>query len=174
VPAGSQSSEAAARARGRFDRPERRRLPVVVGTGVTEVEGCAADREPGLGMADRHPPQSGPSAPPPKIAAIPGGILVEHALTHACCLTAKGETTLEGGTVRVIHGLEGEPCRCACSSLIRTVVRADPGMYLLNLDTGPSGRQHRVVQMQVSVVEPAPGLPAPPGDGAAPPESPGR
>jgi hypothetical protein len=103
--------------------------------------------------AAHHPPppvtrSQGPAA---RITAMPGGVTVEHPLTHACCLTGAVTTRLEGRTAVVSEKLAGTACRCRCGSTIRTEVTLAPGAWtvIVELDDG-SGPQ-RVAQLDVSV-----------------------
>jgi hypothetical protein len=89
--------------------------------------------------------------PSVKVTAAPGGALVEHTLTHACCLRATVTTRLIGRTAAVLEQLGGEACRCRCGSTIRTAVALPPGTFTVTVDLEDSGGVHRVSEQPVTV-----------------------
>lgn len=84
----------------------------------TEVEGClaAASEQEMAGFLPNT--RAAPSGV--ELASDAGGVRVVHRFAHACCL--KSETTAErtGGLVTLNERLSGTPCRCRCSSALRT------------------------------------------------------
>jgi hypothetical protein len=73
------------------------------------------------------------------VKPAPGGIAVVHELTHACCLKADTKAKVEGKTVEITVALSGTPCRCICSSAIRTNVTLDPGEYAVSVKVTEGG-----------------------------------
>ena len=103
--------------------------------------------------AARHPPPPvtralGPAA---RITAVPGGVTVEHPLTHACCLTGAVTTRLEGRTAVVSERLSGVACRCRCGSTIRTEVSLAPGAWTVVVELDEGNGPQRVAQLDVTV-----------------------
>jgi hypothetical protein len=101
---------------------------------LTEISGCLAQR----------------SQQPMRKRELPnrkhGAILVEHALRHACCLKGKVETKVSGEAVEVMESLRGNPCRCMCSSTLRTRVPLPPGTYRLTVWLDNRGKRQRLTQ----------------------------
>lgn len=107
--------------------------PAAAGQARVSLEGCLAQASEEA--ASRFPVRSGtrsaaePMTPPITTTLTGLGVTVAHALDHACCLAAKVQTTVEQGVITVAERLEGTPCRCHCSSVIRTEVGLSPGTY---------------------------------------------
>ncbi len=103
--------------------------------------------------AASHPPPPVTRAPGPaaRITAVPGGVTVEHPLTHACCLTGAVTTRLEGRTVVVSEKLSGAPCRCRCGSTIRTEVSLAPGTWTVGVELDEGGGPRPVARLDVTV-----------------------
>jgi hypothetical protein len=101
------------------------------------------------------------------VKPAPGGIAVVHELTHACCLEADTKAKIEDKTVEITVALSGTPCRCICSSAIRTKVALDPGEYAVSVKVTEGGKTRdaggrTVVVQELKKIGPA----APAGDGA--------
>ncbi len=115
--------------------PRADEAPAAAGTSRVSLEGCLAQASEEA--ATRFPVRSGtrsasePMRPPITTTLTGLGITVAHELDHACCLAARVETKVEQGMITVAERLEGAPCRCHCSSVIRTEVGLSPGTYTL-------------------------------------------
>lgn len=105
------------------------------GKSRTSVEGCLAVEGEAAGSRFPAPPRTR-TAPrsPVTIAPVPGGILVTHELAHACCLRSDVKTATKKRTVVVTERLHGSPCRCMCSSTLRTSVGLSPGRWTVNVE----------------------------------------
>jgi hypothetical protein len=134
----------------------KRPVPVFQGTLLTppsqpgqlrsEVSGCLALTSPTEESAARYPalaPAEGGEGARVRINSLSKGLVVQHELSHACCLTATVEAWVEGTRVEVTEKLTGTPCGCTCSSSIRTAVGLGPGGYdlVLRVDTGEGPRE---------------------------------
>ena len=99
------------------------------------VEGCAAKPEV-------EPPATRSLPPPDKVeaSALEGGVLLTHEVGHACCLSAASTVAIEGGKVVVTETFSGTPCRCRCSSSVRTAVGLKPGTWQVELKTVEPGK----------------------------------
>ena len=129
---------------------------VAPGETRTTVEGCLAVQ--GESEASRFPvPPATRSVPPPPVTvtAIPGGLLVTHRLAHACCLRSEVSTHVGAREVVILEKLSGVPCRCMCSSTLRTSAGLAPGRWdvAVDLDTG---REVQRVFAGTTVVAPPP------------------
>ena len=125
-------------------------LPPPAGQSRTAIEGCLASagtEEEGAKFPQR--PATRSAAPPPVTVGISGlGVVVTHALSHACCLKAEVTHAIENGAVTVMEKLSGTPCRCMCSSTIRTAVGLAPGSYELAVQLQIGGGESSVVHRQ--------------------------
>lgn len=101
--------------------------PTEPGAHRTRLEGCLTDATEDADT--RHPQLATRGGTPVKVQVLGHGIVVTHALDHSCCLAAAVETTLEPGRVTLTERLSGTPCRCRCSSTIRTAVGLEPGSW---------------------------------------------
>ena len=89
-----------------------------------------------------------------RAAGVPLGLSVTHVLSHACCLTARVEGKINDGIVEVTEYLDGQPCRCMCSSTIRFTMGLDPGRYTLRLTTSDRGKRKVHPDQEFVVPEP--------------------
>lgn len=80
-----------------------------------------------------------------RLSALRGGILVSHELSHPCCLRAEVTARVQGPVLTVVETLSGRPCRCTCSSTVRTAVGAPPGRYTVELHLALPGQPERLV-----------------------------
>jgi hypothetical protein len=123
------------------------------GESRTAVQGCLAAA--GEAEAARFParPATRTLAPPVTITAAAGGALVTHQLSHACCLRSAVTTRAEERTVVVLETLSGAPCRCMCSSTLRTQLGLSPGEWTVavDLDMGAGQGARRLASQQVMV-----------------------
>lgn len=109
----------------------------------TTLEGCLAM------PSDTEQPTRSFFRPPPdkvELSAEAGAIRVTHQLTHACCLHAKTHLERAGKTATLVEQLSGTPCRCRCSSVIRSRLALPPGEHELRvrLEHGADAREvHR-------------------------------
>jgi hypothetical protein len=126
--------------------------PADAGGSRTTLSGCllAADEA----AAARFPPppvtRTGGAAAV-TLKAVAGGVLVEHSLSHACCLKAKVSTGLAGRTATVLTQLSGTPCRCMCGSTLRTAVSLPPGAWSVAVDLEEGGARHQVHRQEIQV-----------------------
>jgi len=99
------------------------------------VEGCAA-------TPNVEPPATRGLPPEDKVeaSALEGGVLLTHEVGHACCLSAATAVVLEGNKVVVTETLSGTPCRCRCSSSLRTAVGLKPGTWQVEVKTVVPGK----------------------------------
>ncbi len=99
------------------------------------VEGCAA-------TPNVEPPATRGLPPEDKVeaSALEGGVLLTHEVGHACCLSAATAVVLEGTRVVVTETLSGTPCRCRCSSSLRTAVGLKPGTWQVEVKTVVPGK----------------------------------
>ncbi len=106
--------------------------PSEVGQSRSAVSGCAAKPEAAEANATR-----GGLPVEEKVEAVAAGhgVVVSHDLPHACCLSAKTAAALEGTKVIVTETLEGTPCRCLCSSTLRTAVGLSKGTWTVEVKT---------------------------------------
>jgi len=126
--------------------------PAEVGASRTEAQGCLAVASEAEAARFPPPPVTrAPGPPPVRMTPVAGGVLVEHTLTHACCLKAVVTSHAERGTATVSESLMGNPCRCRCGSTLRTAVALPPGRWTLALDVTDSGGTHRVIEQDVEV-----------------------
>ena len=128
------------------------------GTSRSSIEGCLVAA--GEAEARRLPPPAPPTRSGAgggvEISPVEGGLLVTHALSHACCLSGAVSTSIESDLVTVTERLRGDPCRCMCGSTLRTAVRLEPGRYRLALvvehgETHGGGRIERILERTVEV-----------------------
>jgi hypothetical protein len=123
-----------------------------IGDSRTVAEGCLLAA--GEAEAARCPPppvmRTG-GLPAARVSPVAGGVVVEHPLTHACCLTARTTTRIEGRVAVVTEALGGNPCRCRCGSTLRTALRLPPGEWTVALDLEASGATQRILQQPVRV-----------------------
>jgi hypothetical protein len=78
------------------------------------------------------------SGPQVTVTPVAGGVVVSHAFRHACCLRSRILPRFSERTVVVSEKLSGTPCRCMCSSRLRTTVGLAPGKWtvVVDLDSG--------------------------------------
>ena len=125
--------------------------PATPGASRTELEGClaagAGDATDGARFPARAASRGGASDPEVTISKTGTGVVVTHALGHACCLKASVAASVEAGALSIDETLSGDPCRCECRSSIRTAVGLAPGKYTVSVrlhDPGGGAREvHR-------------------------------
>lgn len=108
--------------------------PPEVGASRSAVLGCAAKPE----AAEQEAGNTRGGMPvQEKVEAVAAGhgMIVTHDLPHACCLSAKTTAALEGTKVTVTETLEGTPCRCLCSSTLKTAVGLSKGTWTVEVNT---------------------------------------
>ncbi len=149
---------------GTIPIPVRPRPPVEQqlspGASHTAVQGCLAVQSESEASRFPVPPPTRSAPPPVTVTAVPGGILVVHELAHACCLKSEVATRVEGESVVVSERLTGTPCRCMCSSTLRTSVGLLPGRWSVALDLD-RGRGPERVHAETLIVAPQKESPRP-------------
>lgn len=122
--------------------------PKEPGTSRFAVAGCAA-------TPDVEPPATRalPAADTVQTSALEGGVLLSHEVAHACCLSATSSVAVEGTKVVVTETLSGKPCRCRCSSNLRTSVGLKPGKWQVEVKTVEPGRSWTAWTGELSVVK---------------------
>jgi hypothetical protein len=112
--------------------------PADAGASRSVVSGCLTAATESDGSRFPAPPVSRNPAPPVTVTAVPGGALVVHELTHACCLRSQVTSSLDGRRAVVRETLTGTPCRCMCGSTLRTAVALPAGAWTVavELETG--------------------------------------
>jgi hypothetical protein len=109
--------------------------PSEAGAHRTVVEGCA--------LSPREPPPATRAVEAPEsfaTSALGTGIIVSHTLPHACCLEAKTAVVVTGPHVTITETLSGTPCRCRCTSTIKTAVGLTRGTWAVAVKTvDPAG-----------------------------------
>jgi hypothetical protein len=105
----------------------------------TEMSGC---------LAKRAGPSRQKVAEPTRAS---GEIVVNHEIFRPCCLKGKVETKVSGDRVEVVEHLSGMPCRCECSSTLRTHVPLAPGAYHLEVWLDDRGSRERVTAKNLTV-----------------------
>jgi hypothetical protein len=175
-PAGKPQAQQAAHPAARVGGPSgiasgATMLPPAAGQSRATFEGClaaAGTEQEGEKFPAR--PKTRSMAPPPVTVSASGlGVTVAHELEHACCLKAEVSSAVEGGAVTVTERLLGTPCRCMCSSTIRTAVGLAPGSYeLVVVEQGAGGASREVHRQKVEIGRLGPqtreGSPTPPGE----------
>jgi hypothetical protein len=123
------------------------------GESRTTVQGCLAAASEAEAARFTARPATRALAPPVTITAAAGGALVTHQLSHACCLRSAVTTRAEERTVIVLETLSGAPCRCMCSSTLRTQLGLSPGEWtvVVDLDMGAGQGARRLASQQVTV-----------------------
>jgi hypothetical protein len=109
-----------------------------VGLSSTEVSGCLA-RATGeqQASATRRAPAAASDAV--RIATTRDGLVLSHELGHQCCLASRTETKVTGREVTIVEHLEGQGCRCHCSSTLTTRVGLAPGKYQVSVKVSERG-----------------------------------
>jgi hypothetical protein len=125
--------------------------PARAGEHTARVTGCAAEGRRDESAARGFPADTRKAPAPPSVSATGTGVIVSHELSHACCLGATVRAAVEGATVTVEEVLEGEPCRCMCSSTIETAVGLQPGSYDLSIVVVEGGERRGVHRQAVEV-----------------------
>lgn len=130
-------------------------IPPPAGQSRVALEGClASESTEEAGARYPEPPKTRAVGPAPVTVSVSGlGVLVAHQLSHACCLKAEVTPTIENGVVTVAEKLSGKPCRCMCSSTIKTAVGLAPGSYelgvrLQTVDGAISDVHHQKVEIK--------------------------
>lgn len=156
---GCTSTRSEIQSRGTVAIPAPPRPPVgqqlSPGVSHTTVEGCLAVQGESEATRFPSPPVTRSGPPPPvTVAAVPGGLLITHQLAHACCLQSKVSTRIEQRNVVVLETLSGTPCRCMCSSTLRTSAGLAPGRWNVAVDLDTGRRVERVFTGTVVVGSP--------------------
>lgn len=129
--------------------------PAEPGTANAQLAGCIAVAEPSEADAAKFPEKvatrSGPAKPAFVVVPTGGGIVVEHQVSHACCLKGTVKTEAEHNRVVVNEVMSGTPCRCRCSSTFRTAVAVPAGEWTVLLNTVVNGKVQLVGQQAVTV-----------------------
>lgn len=121
------------------------------GKSSVRVVGCAA-KPMAPEEAERRPPETRAFVPDRLgIEAVHGGVLIEHRVQHACCLTAAVDAQVREQVVTVQEVLSGKPCRCMCGSTLRTVVGLSPGSYSVHVRLDNVGRMQELPEKVVTV-----------------------
>lgn len=104
--------------------------PAEAGGFRTAVAGCAATPE-------KEPEATRSALPDESVVAtaVATGVVLTHEVPHACCLKPKTTVEVVGDKVTVTDTLEGTPCRCRCSSTLRTAVGLAKGSYTVEVKT---------------------------------------
>jgi hypothetical protein len=106
----------------------------------TETSGCL----------EKHPEPSRREIEPTRTTGE--GIVVQHNLEHACCVTSQVATTVTGQDVEVVETLSGKRCRCLCTSTLRTSIPVSPGTYRLTVWLDDHGTRTRITAPDLRVV----------------------
>lgn len=104
--------------------------PAEAGAFRSAVAGCAAHPR-----ADQPATRAPPAPEKVEASALPTGLVLTHELPHACCLAAATAVAVEGRQVTVTETLSGTPCRCLCSSTLRTAVGLGQGTWAVEVRT---------------------------------------
>ena len=110
-------------------------IPPSQGQSSFRAEGCAASSD-GMPEATR----ALPSEEKVEASALGTGIVVSHDLPHACCLKAESKVKIDGAQVTITETLSGTPCRCMCSSTLRTAVGLKKGTWDVSVKTVEPGK----------------------------------
>lgn len=97
---------------------------------ATAAEG---ERFPSLPIAPRDADQR------LRINQIGDQWIITHEVAHPCCLRGRVEGRIDGGLLRIDEHLTGEPCRCECSSTIRTAFRLGERVQALEVHLNDRG-----------------------------------
>ncbi len=116
----------------------------------SSVTGCLTARNAAEAARFPSPPVTRSSVPAVTVRPVPGGAIVVHELAHACCLRGEVNTARSGRRVTVTERLTGKPCRCMCSSTLRTAVPLEPGRWTIEVELD-QGRLRRLVTETVVV-----------------------
>lgn len=123
--------------------------PSKPGTSRFEVEGCAAHPERAM---DQPPARAlPPTDTAVEVQPLRRGAVVVHELTHPCCLKANVTAHVEKKVARVRETLSGNPCRCMCSSTLRTALALTPGTYQLIVELERDKKVEKVHEQALSV-----------------------
>jgi hypothetical protein len=125
--------------------------PAEAGASRTSVSGCLTAATESEGSRFPAPPVSRNPTPPVTVTAVPGGALVVHDLTHACCLRSQVTSSLDGRRAVVRETLTGTPCRCMCGSSLRTAVALPPGAWTVAVELETGGQVRLVSELPVTV-----------------------
>ena len=106
----------------------------------TEVTGCLARG----GSSSRAKRSAG--------SQTATGIVVQHDFRHACCLQGRVATTVSGSHIDVVETLSGKPCRCLCTSGLRTTIPLRPGTYHLSVWLEERGARQRITAPDLRIV----------------------
>lgn len=114
--------------------------PSTPGESKVAIAGCLKEGAKSDTDGDRFPapPENARSGPGDKpdvqLSVLGDGVLVNHTLNHACCLTAEVTSKLDGQTLKITEKLSGNPCRCRCQSSIQTAVGLPLGAYQVEVE----------------------------------------
>lgn len=129
--------------------------PTTAGAAATELTGCLG-LPPTAEQGERFPApvalRSASAAGAMRVTALSSGLVVAHDLVHACCLRAQLSAAVQGDAVVVTEALSGTPCRCQCSSTLRTAVGLPAGRYTVELRLSAPGEPlHPVAHAEARV-----------------------
>jgi hypothetical protein len=113
-------------------------IPPEEGKSRFVAEGCAAKPEEADKSATRGG-LSGSEKDKVEASALGTGIVVSHDLAHACCLKADSVADIQGSSVVITETLSGTPCRCICSSTLKTAVGLKKGTWQVSVKTVEGG-----------------------------------
>lgn len=137
---------------GTMSKPSGLAVPPTVGETRMAVEGCLLTASEEGGARFPPPPVSRAGGSPHVILhLVEGGVVLEHALAHACCLKVRTSAKLGAGQAVVTEELSGTACRCRCGSTIRTALRLPAGEWSVALDLEEHGSAKRQFQQAVHV-----------------------
>jgi hypothetical protein len=125
--------------------------PTEAGASRSTVSGCLTAANESDATRFPAPAVSRNPAPPVTVTAVPGGALVVHELTHACCLRSQVKTSLSGSRAVVRETLTGSPCRCMCGSTLRTAVALPAGAWTVAVELETGGEVRLVAELPVAV-----------------------
>jgi hypothetical protein len=120
--------------------------PPTPGMSVSKITGCLTTTTPSEADATRFPAPmpsgtrgGGTTRTPIQIVSTAGGIVVDHELSHACCLRGAIDASVDGKDVLITEKLTGTACRCQCGSMLKTAVGLQPGEYKIRVEIDENG-----------------------------------
>lgn len=124
--------------------------PAGIGELRTNISGCAATATEQEAQAFVSTTRGLP--PPPTIQAVQGGALITHPLDHTCCLKLAVTSRIEGERSAVVREtLSGAPCRCRCSSTVKTALGLKPGLWTITIELEDTQGVRRVHEQNLEV-----------------------
>jgi hypothetical protein len=123
--------------------------PTTAGESSSEVAGCLAAASEA--DAAKFPLSREAPAAPVTVSSLSNGLIITHELTHACCLKATVTSKLDKDEVTLREALFGTPCRCMCSSTLRTAVGLRAGLYRVHVVVEDNGKARPAIEVRGSV-----------------------